>query len=266
MFLTNSHGLTRLHAREGPSRVQYGLQGMTLPRFDMSLAKLPLPIKKFLRALEGRDYRALGETLAADATVIEDGTLVPTKEIRAWGQNLFADVNFALYPTYATQTGLTTTLIVLRIIRSHDANVALAFQQCWRFGISEGTIVMLTIMPEPLPALPAPVAACINAANSFDLRALLSTFADDALVNDQLEDYWGKVAIAEWAARDIIGARMTLYVVNVVERHEHVVVTAHADGEYDKRGLPDPLVLTFYFSPRGNEIVQLIIHRNHAGI
>jgi hypothetical protein len=232
----------------------------------MSLAKLPLPIKKFLRSLEDRDCLALGETLAADATVIEEGTLVAGKQVRAWSENLFSDVNFALYPTYATQTGLTTTLIVLRMRTKYGTKVARAFQQRWRFGISENTIVMLTIMPEPLPALPVPVAAYINAANAFDLRALLSAFADDALVNDQLHDYWGKVAIAEWAARDIIGARMTMYVVNVVECHEHVVVTAHADGDYDKRGLPDPLVLTFYFSPRGNEIVQLIIHRNHAGI
>jgi hypothetical protein len=232
----------------------------------MSLAKLPLPIKKFLRALERRDYLALRETLAADASVIEEGTLILGKEVRAWSEKLFSDVNFALYPTCATQTGATATLIVLRIGTKHDEKVTLALQQRWRFWISGDTIVMLTIMPEPLPALPAPVAAYINAANAFDLRALLSTFADDALVNDQLQDYWGKVAIAEWAARDIIGARMTMYVVNVVECHEHVIVTAHTDGDYDKRGLPDPLVLTFYFSPHGNEIVQLIIHRNHAGI
>jgi hypothetical protein len=96
--------------------------------------------------------------------------------------------------------------------------------------------------------------------------ALLATFADDALVNDRLQDYWGKVAIAEWAARDIIGARLTMYVVDVLEHHGHVVVTAHVDGGYEKRGLPCPLVLTFHFAPRGDQIVQLIILRNQAGI
>jgi hypothetical protein len=91
------------------------------------------------------------------------------------------------------------------------------------------------------------------------------TLADDAFVNDQLQDYWGKAAIAEWAARDIIGARLTMYVVNVLEHHGHVAVTAHVDGDYDKRGLPDPLVLAFHFWPREDEIVQLIILRNLAG-
>ena len=232
----------------------------------MSLAKLPSPIKNFLRALEDRDYLALREILAVDAALIEDGECIPNEAIHAWSESLFSDANFALYPTYAIEIGLATTLIVLRRETGHRAKLALAFQQRWRFGISEDRIVKLTIMPEPLPALPAPVAAYIEATNAFDLRALLATFCDDAFVNDQLEDYWGKVAIAEWAARDIIGAQLTMYVVKVLEHYGHVAVTAYVDGRYDKRGLPSPLVLTFHFSPRGDEIVQLIILRNQAGI
>jgi hypothetical protein len=169
----------------------------------MSLAKLPLPVKEFLRALEDRDDLALCETLAGDAALIEEGKHIPKEALHAWSESLFSDVNFALYPTYATEIGLSTTLIVLRRGTEHRAKLALAFQQRWRFRISEDRIVTLTIMPEPLPALPAPVAAYIEATNAFDLRALLATFTDDAFVNDQLEDYWGKVAIAEWAARDI---------------------------------------------------------------
>ena len=45
----------------------------------------------------------------------------------------------------------------------------------------------------------------------------------------------------------------------------HVVVPAHVDGDYDKRGLPEPLALALHFALRGNEIVQLIILPNHAG-
>ena len=58
----------------------------------------------------------------------------------------------------------------------------------------------------PNGRLPPLVAAYVEATNSFDLEGLLATFVDDALVNDQLRDYWGKPAIREWAARDIIGA------------------------------------------------------------
>jgi ketosteroid isomerase-like protein len=69
-------------------------------------------------------------------------------------------------------------------------------------------------LPQVSPsALPPLVATYVKATNSFDLDGLLATFADDALVNDQLRDYWGKSAIREWAARDIIGERLTIHVV-----------------------------------------------------
>ncbi len=114
--------------------------------------------------------------------------------------------------------------------------------------------------------LPLSVAAYVRATNTGDLDALLETFVDDALVNDQLVDYWGMEAIAAWAARDIIGERLTLKVVKTVQHYGHSIVTAHVDGLFDKRGLPDPLVLAFYFSSHDDKIVQLIILRNQSGI
>ena len=48
-------------------------------------------------------------------------------------------------------------------------------------------------------ALPPLGAAYADATNSFDLERLMANFAEDALVNDQLCDYWGKPAIREWA-------------------------------------------------------------------
>ena len=86
MFASKSHGLTRLHAREEPVRGHYG-SAKCVPGVDLSLAKLPLPIKKFLRALESRDYPALCETLARDAAVIEQERDVPSEAIRAWSKN-----------------------------------------------------------------------------------------------------------------------------------------------------------------------------------
>jgi hypothetical protein len=118
----------------------------------------------------------------------------------------------------------------------------------------------------PPPALSPVVAAYVQATNSFDLDELLAVFADDALVNDQLREYWGKPAIREWAVRDIIGERLTMHVVKTVEHYGHFIVTANIDGNYDKRGLPDPLVVTFYFSAHGDRIAQLIILRNQCDI
>jgi hypothetical protein len=80
-----------------------------------------------------------------------------------------------------------------------------------------------------------------------------------------LGDHWGKSAIREWAARDIIGERLTMHVVKIMQHYGHFILTANIDGNYDKRGLPDPQVLTFYCSAHGDQIVQLIILRHQSG-
>jgi hypothetical protein len=133
-------------------------------------------------------------------------------------------------------------------------------------GKQRGRGAQTTPAEELVAGLPPPVAAFIRATNLCDLDALLETFVDDALVNDQLIDYWGKDAIAAWATHDIIGDRLNLEVVKTVQHYGQSIVTAHVDGLFDKRGLPDPLVLAFYFSSCGNKIVQLIILRNQFGL
>jgi hypothetical protein len=115
-------------------------------------------------------------------------------------------------------------------------------------------------------ALPLTVATYVNATNSRDLERLLSTFADDALVNDQLRDYWGKSAITEWAEREIIGRSLTMDVTAVVQHYGCFIVSANVRGDFDMRGLPDPLVHAFYFTPRSERIVQLVILRNRRDV
>ena len=114
----------------------------------------------------------------------------------------------------------------------------------------------------PPGALPPFVAAFVEATNSGDIARLLATFAEDALINDQLRDYCGKSAIREWAERDIVVEQLAMMVTKVIKHYGHLIVTANVDGNYDKRGLPDPLVLAFYFTKHPNLIVQLIILHN----
>ena len=114
--------------------------------------------------------------------------------------------------------------------------------------------------------LPPLIARYVEATNSFDLEQLMATFAEDALVNDQLRDYWGKPAIREWARHDIVGERLTMNVTNLVKHYANFIATANIDGNFDRSGLPDPLVLAFYFNPQDDLIVQLIILRNRFDI
>jgi len=114
--------------------------------------------------------------------------------------------------------------------------------------------------------LPDAVATYVHASNAADLGALLDSFADDALVNDQLRDYQGRQAIAEWAVSEIIAQRLTMNVTTAVRRYDNLILTAEVTGDFDMRGLPEPLVLGFYFSIFGNRIVQLVILRNRTDV
>ena len=118
----------------------------------------------------------------------------------------------------------------------------------------------------PQVAPPTLVATFIEATNNSDVERLLATFAEDALVNDQLRDYWGKPAIRQWAARDLLGEKLTIKVTKVVNHYGNCIVTADVDGNFDRRGLPDPFVLAFYFTTHSNLLVQLIILRNRYDI
>jgi hypothetical protein len=71
--------------------------------------------------------------------------------------------------------------------------------------------------------------------------------ADDALVNDQLRDYWGKPAIREWAARDIIGASLNMDVTNVIEHYGNFIVTANVSGNLIWQGYQNGSYTPFTF-------------------
>jgi hypothetical protein len=106
--------------------------------------------------------------------------------------------------------------------------------------------------------LPIPIGAFIKAANNFDSDAFMATFAEDAFVHDKRRNFWGIAAIKKWADREIIGDKVTMEVVQVVEHHGDFLVCVKTDGNYDKTDLPDPLILDLHFTLRGDAIVKLI--------
>ena len=110
--------------------------------------------------------------------------------------------------------------------------------------------------------LPPVIAAYVKASNEADSNAFLGVFTEDALVNDIQREFWGGVAIGKWAEREIFGAHVTMEVMRAIDHYGEVIVNAKLDGTYDKTGLPDPLILTFYFTVREDKITMLIIMRN----
>ena len=102
------------------------------------------------------------------------------------------------------------------------------------------------------------VAEHIQAVNAGDLDAVVATFAKDAIVNDARREIRGHAAIRGFSAKEIVGDHITMDVTEVVEQHGQTIVRAIFDGTYDKTNLPDPLILTSYYTVEHDKIVSLI--------
>ena len=120
----------------------------------------------------------------------------------------------------------------------------------------------ITPTPTTTTELRGIVAEYIAAVNAFDEDAMVATFADDALVNDTHREFWGSDAIRRWAAKEIVGDRVTLEVTEVIEHYGQTIVRGRYDGDYDKNNLPDELILTSYFTVHDGKIVSLIVIHN----
>lgn len=117
-------------------------------------------------------------------------------------------------------------------------------------------------MKDITQSLPRVIADHITAHNKPEPEAFLDTFASDAIVNDAQREFLGRDAIRSWAEKEIFGDHVTMQVQEAWEHPSGVVVRAKYEGDFDKTGLPDPLILTNYFVLRDDRISQLIILLN----
>jgi len=111
-------------------------------------------------------------------------------------------------------------------------------------------------------ALPSIIAANIAAHNQPDPDAFIATFAPDALLNDAQREFIGHDAIRAWADKEIFGDNVTMDVQKAYLNHRDIVVHAVVNGDFDRSKLPDPVILTYYFSVQDDKITQLIILLN----
>ncbi|WEX90893.1 hypothetical protein PZN02_004471 [Sinorhizobium garamanticum] len=116
------------------------------------------------------------------------------------------------------------------------------------------------ILRQPAEIAPA-VQAFVAAVNDGSLPDVINAFLSDAIVNDQLVEYEGHHAIGVWARNDLLAQRTRMSVIRCRTRPTGVVLTVEMTGDFDGLGLPEPLVLSCYFSLSDRKIDQLIILR-----
>jgi ketosteroid isomerase-like protein len=110
--------------------------------------------------------------------------------------------------------------------------------------------------------LPAVIETFIKASNDHDGKAYISTFSEDALVNDIARNFWGKDKIKDWAEKEIIEPKVTFKADAIVEHYGNFLITALIDGDYDKSKAPDPTYLDYFFTVKNEKIVQMIVIKN----
>jgi hypothetical protein len=108
-------------------------------------------------------------------------------------------------------------------------------------------------------ALSGIVTEHIRAVNAFDTDAILATFAEDAYVNDNRREIVGIKAVRRWVEKEMVGDKVTIKVLEVLDHYGDTIVRGAYDGEFDKINLPKELILTNYFSVRDGKIVSLAI-------
>ncbi|MDI4231340.1 hypothetical protein OZ411_00750 [Bradyrhizobium sp. Arg237L] len=227
-------------------------------------AKLPSAVTELLQALRRRDLSAFLAAFADDAVICDIEAEYGVGNIREWSDRFFGS-GITVQPINAVRRS-GPTIVTVMIHGADENGIDGATQLDWTLSIRDEKVSALAIARSVVPESPAPVTAFILAINTFNISRLLDSFADDAIVNDQLRECRGKAEIRAWAERDMIGNRITMYVVSVFKRPGIAVVAANVDGEFDRSGLPDPLVLSFYFTIHDEKIIQLIILRNEPDV
>ena len=109
-------------------------------------------------------------------------------------------------------------------------------------------------MKKPLPTA---AASYVRSVNEHDAAAFIALFTDGAVVDDNGREFRGRAEIEAWGNRDIFAPSVTLDVVDVAARNGATVVTTKVDGNFDRTGLPDPVVIDHHFVTEGNQIVGL---------
>jgi hypothetical protein len=222
----------------------------------MSPNKTSPAIAALVEALTMRDAGAFAAAFV-EGTIVSGASAHLPGGIREWANSFFdsCDVIRLINVDYS-EDDVTLTLVARGTDRTSLEQIDCVVT------MGDGKPSSLSVRPSDRPAMPRPVESFVWAVNSSDIERLASTFASEGIVNDQFREYRGRDEIREWARREIVESHVTMFVTGAMQREEVVIVTARVDGTYEKRGLPDPLVLSFYFSTHRDEIVLLIILRN----
>jgi hypothetical protein len=83
---------------------------------------------------------------------------------------------------------------------------------------------------------------------------------------EQSQTFRGLAAIKAWSEKEIFIPLVTLEVIGVVVHGEETILTTKVDGNFDRTGLPDPVIINAAIQADGGRIVSLTCRLAGEGI
>lgn len=105
--------------------------------------------------------------------------------------------------------------------------------------------------------LPPTADAFVRSINDHNPATFIALFDEGAVVNDAGREIRGLAAIKAWGDHDIFAPRVTLEVIRIAHRDQETIVTTLVDGNFDRTGLPDPVIIDQHMTTQGGKITHL---------
>lgn len=99
------------------------------------------------------------------------------------------------------------------------------------------------------------ITAFVKAKNDRNSSAVVTCFADDAVVHDEGQESRGLVAIKEWSDKSFRKYQFIIEPTDIAQEGDKTVLTATLTGTFPG----SPLSLDFNFTMQGDKIVALLI-------
>lgn len=99
--------------------------------------------------------------------------------------------------------------------------------------------------------------AYVRSVNGRDPESFVSLFAEQAIVDDGGRMFHGGDAIRDWSTRDIFDSEVRLKVLQTPESAAGVAITTEVDGNFDRTGLPDPVIIRQDFAVHDGKVTKL---------
>ncbi|MDR6955533.1 hypothetical protein J2X65_004913 [Ancylobacter sp. 3268] len=224
----------------------------------MSDPGFPLAVQSLLNAVRSGSREGILAAFAADHVIEDKSHGPPSRDLRHWVDQLLSNGIRSLRVMHREPVSDGLRLVIL----IHCQNGRIDGPLYWKVLYTETSVYNLSIETIEFKNVPEYVREFVVATNIGDLSSILRIFTDDALVNDEFVEYIGREDISIWARRSIIDRQLGFHILRLFTQEQRVVVSVSATGKFDMMGLPDPLILTLYFSLSGNGIAQLIILQN----